>query len=80
MAEQIKTKDEFVAFAKALLDNHAQHQEEWENTSLESFLRALASFAEHSEGYYANIGMAEDPTPASWRTFADFLLAARIYE
>jgi hypothetical protein len=80
MAEKITTKDEFVAFAKALLANFQQHPEEWENNTLVLFLHGLAGFAQNSEGYYANIGVAADPAQPSWRTFADLLLAARVYE
>jgi hypothetical protein len=80
MAETIGTKDEFVAFAKAFLENFRHHPEEWENDSLESFLVGLAGFAQNSEGYYVNIGAAIDPAAPTWRLFADILLAARIYE
>lgn len=79
-AEQIATKDEFVAFAESLLNNLQRHPTEWENDTLESFLKALAGFAKNSEGYYANIGLAVNSTQPSWRNFADCLLAARVYE
>ena len=80
LAEKVATKDDFVALVKALLANFKQHPEEWDNDALESFLCGLAGFAQNSEGYYANIGVVSDPAQPSWRTFADFLLAARVYE
>jgi hypothetical protein len=80
LAEMIATKDDFVAFAKKLRENLQQHPEDWENDTLDSFLEGLIGFAQDSEGYYNNLGVKSDPTRPSWRTFADPLLAARVYE
>lgn len=79
-AETITTKDDFVAFARKLRENLLQQPEDWVNDTLESFLEALIGFAMDGEGYYKNLGVASDPSGASWRTFADLLLAARVYE
>lgn len=50
-AERIVTKDDFVAFAEDLPTNFQRQPEEWENNTLESFLRGLAGFARNSDGY-----------------------------
>jgi hypothetical protein len=48
--------------------------------TLESFLDALAAFAGDMHGYYANVRSGVNCDTASWRVFADTLLAARVYE
>jgi hypothetical protein len=48
----------------------------WENTSIEGYLEAAAAWAEAS-----NFGLEQGlPANNSWRRFAAFLLAGRIYE
>lgn len=79
-AEQIGSRSDFCTFTRELLENFRQHPDEWENASLEDFLRALAGFAENMDGYYSNIGATIDCDVPNWRIFADMLLAARVYE
>jgi len=80
-AERLSTRTEFVAFIDELRQNLIDHPDEWENQSLELFLAGLRGFAENAAGYYANIGESDvDVDVATWRGFADMLLAAKVYE
>jgi len=50
-----------------------------ENDTLDSFLEALAAWTDEMDGYYRN--MNEDaPVTLQWKTIADMLMAASIYE
>lgn len=79
-AERITGRAEFTDFVRALLENFRRHPEEWQNTTLEDFVKGLAGFVENMDGYYANIGAKLNCDIPSWRVFADILLAARVYE
>ena len=87
LVERVNSRSTFLAFVSALhADLLASHAEEsvplsspygpnardWENPSLDRYLEALQSWTED---------MGERlPEPPSWRTFADILYAAKIYE
>lgn len=89
--ERVTDQESFLAFARALAQDRtsaAQAQSEhpaplygsnaggWENTSIEAFLGAAASWAEDS-----NFGATQDLGTASlWRKFAVFLYCGKIYE
>ena len=74
-ARKITTRAELAEFLAAL---HADFKAgtRWENDDLGTFLEALAGWTADCDGYYARAG--EPPSP--WQTFAEALLAARIYE
>lgn len=76
---EIQTRSDLVAFIEALRRDFQAHPETWENASLDSFLSALASWAEDMDGYYQNKGL-EVPKNPIWKTFGEMLAAARIYE
>lgn len=80
----IVTRDDFVSFLEQLCQQLREGRDEWTNTSLQDFLEALAAWAEDMDGYYANIGLAQQidlsKERVPWRVFADMLLAARVYE
>lgn len=79
-AEAIRTREEFIDFVRGLIENHRRHREEWGNDTVESFLFGLLGFCRDMEGYYRNLGQSVDVDRPSWRTLADLLLAARVYE
>ena len=79
-AEKLTTKTQFVEFVKLLVQNMANHPDEWHNNTLEQYIFALSSFLENIDGYYENIGLETDLEKPNWRIFADILLAARVYE
>lgn len=53
---------------------------DWENPELGRFLEAMTRWLESADNYYRNTGQALDSSQASWRLFADMLMAAKIYE
>ncbi len=75
----IQTREDLVAFLKDLSVNYKDDPKLWENNNLQSFLGALAAWAEDMDGYYLNQGR---PTPKApeWKTFAEMLMAAKYYE
>jgi len=77
--DQVGSREELAAFVQLLADECAARSDEWENRSLDRFLAALAAWIHDMEGYYLNQGVQPPDTP-SWKTFAEMLTAARIYE
>jgi hypothetical protein len=77
--EALKTRKEFVAFVRELLQNLQTTPGEWENQSLEDYLEALAAWVEDCDGYYANRGEVVGKDP-SWKFLGEALLAAKFYE
>lgn len=67
---QIKNKKDFEYFLKLLIQNYEQANDEWDNNTLPDFLEGLY-------GYNYNSDNSEAPT---WKSFADMLLAAKVYE
>lgn len=87
LAQRVNSKETFLEFVAALrTDWEAARAEEsahpsspyssaasgWENPDLGSFLEAMQAWTE-------DMGERVDAAP-SWRTFADMLMAAKIYE
>ena len=77
--DTIETRDELVAFINSLRDDLIANPKQWENSTLETFLGALASWTEDMDGFYVNRGR-EIPRTPSWKTLGEMLAAARIYE
>lgn len=75
----IHSRADLAAFIEALRVDLTERPQEWENATLESFLAALASWTEDMDGYYRNRGREAPRTP-EWQTFAEMLMAARVYE
>lgn len=75
----VQSKDDLVAFVRALSQDLATNCGSWENQTLDSYLSALASWLEDSEGFYKNQGRPVPQTP-TWRDIADMLMAAKMYE
>jgi hypothetical protein len=69
-AENVKTKKDFEEFLKLLKTNYLSVKEDWTNDTLESFLEGLY-------GYNYDSDIEEK---ASWKLFAEILLASRVYE
>jgi hypothetical protein len=79
LAEKIQTRDDLVLFIHHLVQDLGTCAEQWENTSLEAYLEAIASWVQDMEGYYRNRGETAPQHP-TWRHVGEILLAARIYE
>jgi hypothetical protein len=75
----IGTKEELADFVIALRDDLETRRDEWENPTLERFLSAMETRIRSMDQYYKNTGQQPVQTP-TWRTLADILYAAKIYE
>lgn len=79
--EAIQTREDLVAFVRALLADLVENADkaEWENPTLERYLEALAAWTEDMDGYFLNTGqpIPEQPT---WNLIGQMLYAAKIYE
>ena len=60
---------------EVLADYRATGRDEWENTTLESFLDALGAFAAARV-----VGEAVDQEAPTWQLFAGMVVAATVYE
>ena len=77
-AESIQSQADFIRFVAALARDLEESPDAWENATLERFLAAMAAWTPSMDAYYANAG--RPVAEPSWRTFAEILLAARVYE
>ena len=77
--DAIHTKDDLAGFVAELKADLLRNPEDWENPDLPSYLEAMTAWIQSMEAFYQNAGRGF-PDPPSWKTFAEILLAARIYE
>ena len=77
--QQIRSREDFVAFVRALECDLRTKPSEWENRDLPEYLEALAAWVEDMEGYYRNSGEAM-PSQPTWKMLGEVFLAARVYE
>ena len=75
----IQSREDLVSFVRALRNDLETNKGEWENSTLEGYLRAMEDWIESMDGYYLNTGQPVPDTP-SWKTIADILYASKIYE
>lgn len=79
MVASIRSKDELITFVGALAEDFETGPEDWENATLGRFLSALARWLADSDSYYSNQG-APPPKEPTWKTIAEMLIAAKVYE
>lgn len=77
--ENVKGREELIQFIHSLRKDLQTNKEEWENTTLEDFLEAMAAWVNDMEGYYLHSNEPM-PTQPSWKTIADILYASSKYE
>jgi hypothetical protein len=81
---KIKDRQSFIEFLRQFRTDLNSKPEDWENKNLDDFLEAMTRYAEDIQGYYDNcqkeIGEHINADIPTWRTFADILRGARIYE
>lgn len=77
--QSIRSREDFVAFVKALSNDLQDNPESWENSSLQRFLEALSTWVEDMDGFYLNQGKPVPQQP-DWKVVGDILLAAKMYE
>lgn len=71
-ADQVDSKESFIAFVRLLETDWRNGRSEWENDNIGTFLEAMTAWA-------GDMGERLPATP-TWRSFADLLMAAKIYE
>jgi hypothetical protein len=75
----VESRQSLAAFVRMLHREMRDNPAQFENSDLKSYLAAMAAWIDDMDGYYANRG--EDmPAQLTWRTFAEVLIAAAIYE
>lgn len=77
--DEIHTRDDLAAFIRDLHQDYLRRGHEWENSTLDRFLEALAAWIDDSDGWYRNFGK-ELPANGDWTFIARALGAATVYE
>lgn len=77
---KITNKEDFVKFIKMLHTDFLKNGNDWENNTLECFLEAMSAYARDTQGIYKNDDENKNADLPSWKTFADILRGAVIYE
>ena len=54
--KSVRTRDDFVAFVRALLRDLHENPGVWENTTLETYLEAMAAWVQARDGYDLEYG------------------------
>ena len=84
LADQVASREDFVAFVEALRLDLRDHAADWESTSLDAYLEALGGYVEDLGPSLEDVVQEREPrTPEpdpSWRLFARVLLVGSFYE
>lgn len=75
----IKSRNDFIVFIQYLIDDFRENPENWENKTIPDYLEAMQSWIEDMDNYYINMKYPI-PHEVDWKTFADILMASKIYE
>lgn len=78
-ADAVQSRSQLVTFVRDLREQLRDHPERWENRDLDTYLEALAAWAEDMDGYFEGRGEPVPDSP-SWSLIAQLLKAASIYE
>ena len=76
IAQNVKSKDDFVTFLQALIINFSNNNEDWENPELGKYLEAMKEFLRDS----TEKSISKVDFMPSWSLFARIMVAASIYE
>ena len=77
--DQITSKEQFVEFLNILIEELEHNGENFKNTKLNDFLKAMVAWVEDMEGFFSNTGK-KLPDDTQWRIFAHILSASKMYE
>ena len=77
---EVNDRKSFAEFINLLQKNLHEKPECWENKNLSDFLGALSAYTEDIQGYYNNMEINIDADKPNWKTFADILMGAKMYE
>jgi len=76
----VQSREALAEFIRMLSELYKTERSQFVNRELGSYLEAMSGWVEDMDGYYKNNNVAFDGESASWRIFADILLAASMYE
>lgn len=76
---QVGSRIDLAQVIQRMLSDLLAHPDEWENSTLDRFLEALAASLGGLPGLYANRG-EQLPEPPTWKVFAEALVMATGYE
>lgn len=79
LVDKIESREDFIKFVEALLQDLKNNKIDWENNTLESYLDAIARWAEDMDGFYKNQKLPF-PENVNWKVFGQILIAAKMYE
>ncbi|NBN79331.1 hypothetical protein GWI72_13725 [Microvirga tunisiensis] len=75
----VETRDDFIEFIGALRRDLKSSPDDWQNTTLDGFLEALAAWVQDMDGYYQNNSLPVTLL-LNWKNVAEMMLAAKHYE
>jgi hypothetical protein len=78
-SDSIRSREDFLTFLRALLQDFEEHGTEWENQSLWAYLEALIAWLDDAGRYAEHIGKPWPEQP-DWQFVSRMFLAARDYE
>ena len=77
--KDIESREDLADYIDKMADDFRDNINDWENITVEDFLRAAAAWLRAMHNYYRNTGQ-EMPHDVNWSLFADILSAAKHYE
>lgn len=77
--DHVNSHTDLAQVVQQMLSDLLAHPDEWENSTLDRFLEALAASLDGLPGLYANRG-EQFPQAPTWKMFAGVLVAASGYE
>ena len=75
----VGSREKFAEFLRNMARDFREHPDNWENADLGTFLGAMAAWIDDMDGYYAANG-GSVPDQPTWKTLAEIVAAARVYE
>lgn len=76
--EKVASRNDLAEFVATLRQEFLRGHK-WENRDLPTYLEAMSAWISDMDGYYENNG-EKCPDAPTWRTFAQILAAASVYE
>ena len=76
----ITTRQEFAIFVKMLYKDLMEDESNWDNIALSQYLESMSAYAEVMHVNYMHRKIEENADEATWKRFAQILLAATVYD
>lgn len=80
MPTSVTDRQSFILFINSLKNDLDTQPQKWTNLTLSDYFDAISSYTEDLQGYYNNTDQNTNADTPSWKTFADILMAASMYE